>query len=280
MDWIEVDGVSLRYDVTGTSENTIVLVHEMGGSLETWDYMVPALAKRWRVLRYDTREAGFSEKTGHVPSIATMSDEIAGLLDALDITAPVAIAGCALGGAIAMHFAASYPHHTAVLMAMSPATIVAADLRAATIARADKAAREGMRAVADGILEMAYPLVLRGNADRYRIARARLLGVDPASFAVIYRMLAGTDLTADLPKIRCPTLVMAGAYDQLRTPAHVRMIASQIPGAQFEIIRSLHSGANAGKGGRTDGGAARTYRFLERQCLPDGSLEKLEKRRV
>src|SRR5271169_5462349 len=143
MDWIEVNGVSLRYDVAGTGENTIVLVHEMGGSLETWDYMVPALAKRWRVLRYDTREAGFSEKTGHVPGIATMSDEIAGLLDALRITTPVAVAGCALGGAIAMHFAANYSQRTAALVAMSPATIVASDLRAVTLARAAKTEREG-----------------------------------------------------------------------------------------------------------------------------------------
>jgi 3-oxoadipate enol-lactonase len=240
MDWVEVNGVSLRYELAGSGADTIVLVHEMGGSLETWDDMFPALIKRWRVLRYDTREAGFSEKTGHVEGIATMTDEVAGLLDALDITAPVAIAGCALGGAIAMHFAASHPQRTAALMAMSPATIVTSDLRAATLARADKAEQEGMRSITDAIFDLGYPPVLRGNAERYRIARARLLGVHPASFAVIYRMLAGTDLTADLAKICCPTLVVAGAYDQLRTPAHLRTIASQIPEAQFEIIESGH----------------------------------------
>ena len=159
MDWIEVNGVSLRYDLTGTGEKTIVLVHEMGGSLETWDYMLPALIKRWRVLRYDTREAGFSEKTGHVTGIVTMTEEIAGLLDALDITTPVAIVGCALGGAIAMHFSANHPQRTAALMAMSPATIVASDLRAATLARAEKAEREGMRSITDGIFDLAYPPV-------------------------------------------------------------------------------------------------------------------------
>jgi 3-oxoadipate enol-lactonase len=240
MDWIEVNGVSLRYELAGSGANTIVLVHEMGGSLETWDDMLPALTRRWRVLRYDTREAGFSEKTGHVPGIAAMTDEVAGLLDALGITAPVAIAGCAVGGAIAMQFAASHPRRTAALMAMSPATIVASDLRAATLARADKAEREGMRSVADNILDLGYPPALRGDTDRYRIARARLLGVHPASFAVIYRMLAGTDLTADLARINCPTMVVAGAYDQLRTPAHLREIASQIPGARFEVIDSGH----------------------------------------
>jgi len=240
MDWIEVDGVSLRYELTGAGENTIVLVHEMGGSLETWNHMAPALAQRWRVLRYDTREAGFSEKTGRVPAIATMSDEIAGLLDGLRITAPIAVAGCAVGGAIAMHFAANKPQRTAALMAMSPATTVARELGPATLARAEKAEREGMRSVADGILELAYPPVLRGDADRYRIARARLLGVDPASFALIYRMLAGLDLAADFAKIRCPALIVAGAHDQLRPPDHVQLIARQIPGAQFEVIESGH----------------------------------------
>jgi pimeloyl-ACP methyl ester carboxylesterase len=240
MDWIEVDGVSLRYELTGTAENTIVLVHEMGGTLETWDDMVPALAKRWRVLRYDTRDAGFSEKTGQIPAIATMSDDIAGLLDGLRIAAPVVVAGCAVGAAIAMHFAANRPQRTAALMGMSPATIVPRELRPATLARADQAEREGMRSVADAVLDLAYPPILRGDADRYRIARARLLGVHPESFALIYRMLAGLDLTADFAKIRCPALIVAGAHDGLRPPDHVRTIAQQISEAQFEVIESGH----------------------------------------
>ena len=135
MQWIDVNGVSLRYELAGTGAKNIVLGHEMGGSLETWDDMFPALAERWRVLRYDTREAGFSEKTGRVPVIGTMVDDIAALLDALEISSSVAIVGCAVGAAIAMHFAARHPQRSAALMAMSPATGVAAELRTATLAR-------------------------------------------------------------------------------------------------------------------------------------------------
>ena len=240
MQWIDVNGVSLRYELAGTGAKNIVLVHEMGGSLETWDDMFPALAERWRVLRYDTREAGFSEKTGRVPVIGTMVDDIAALLDALEISAPVAIVGCAVGAAIAMHFAARHPQRSAALMAMSPATGVAPELRTATLARADKAEREGMRSIAEALLDLAYPAVLRGDHERYRVARARLLGVHPASFAVIYRMLAGLDLTADFAKIRCPTLIVAGAHDGLRPPEHVQTVARQIPESQFEVIESGH----------------------------------------
>jgi hypothetical protein len=66
MDWIEVNGVSLRYELAGSGANTIMLVHEMGGSLETWDDMLPALTKRWRVLRNFREAAGIRPATDEV----------------------------------------------------------------------------------------------------------------------------------------------------------------------------------------------------------------------
>ena len=41
MDFIELDGVGLRYELTGKGDRTLVLVHEMGGSLESWDDVAP-----------------------------------------------------------------------------------------------------------------------------------------------------------------------------------------------------------------------------------------------
>jgi 3-oxoadipate enol-lactonase len=37
MNWIEVNGTSLRYDLSGSGPTTLVLVHEMGGTLDSWD---------------------------------------------------------------------------------------------------------------------------------------------------------------------------------------------------------------------------------------------------
>src|SRR3974377_1914681 len=98
-----------------------------------------------------------------------------------------------------------------------------------------------MRSIADALFDLAYPPLLRGDHERYRVARARLLGVHPAGFAVIYRMLGDLDLTADFAKIRCPTLIVAGAHDGLRPPEHVQTIARQILGSQFEVIESGNS---------------------------------------
>ena len=149
MNFIEANGVGLRYELSGSGERTVVLIHEMGGSLESWDEVVPRLTTKRRVLRYDTRGAGLSEKARGVLSIDTMVDDLAALMDALGITGKVALAGIAVGGAIALHAAASLPERVSAAVVGSPATGVAAERRAAVLARVDRLEREGMRSVVD-----------------------------------------------------------------------------------------------------------------------------------
>src|SRR3954469_25741011 len=129
MEFIELNGAALRYELSGKGDRTLVLVHEMGGSLESWDDVVPRFTATHRVLRYDTRGAGLSQKVRGELSVDTMADDIAALLDALGISGKVALAAVALGGAIALHFAARHPERTSAVTVGSPATGVAAARR-------------------------------------------------------------------------------------------------------------------------------------------------------
>ena len=81
MNWIEVNGTSLRYEVSGTGASTLVLVHERGGTLESWDQVLPALNASRRVVRYDTRGAGLSEKISGTVTWDQMAGDLAALLD-------------------------------------------------------------------------------------------------------------------------------------------------------------------------------------------------------
>lgn len=240
MPFIEINGAALRYDLTGAGEKTLVLVHEMGGTLESWDDVLPALSKDRRVLRYDTRGAGLSEKLRGTGDIDVMADDVAGLLDRLGVKGKVAIAGIAVGGAIAIHFAARHAHRTAALIPMSPAVGVAPERRAATAAAADALESQGVRATIDAIAEATYPTRLRGDMARYERVRAQRLGNDPASYAAIYRMLNSMDLSEDFAKISCPTLVIAGEFDGLRPPAVVTPLADRIAGATVEVLPTAH----------------------------------------
>jgi pimeloyl-ACP methyl ester carboxylesterase len=240
MPFIDINGAALRYDLTGAGDKTLVLVHEMGGTLESWDDVLPALNNGRRVLRYDTRGAGLSEKLRGTADIDVMADDVAALLDALGIKGRVAIAGIAVGGAIAIHFAARHAGRTAALIPMGPATAVSAERRATTAAAADAMEAGGIRRGIEAVLQATSPPILRTDEARFQRVRAQRLGNDPASQAAITRMLVAMDLSADYPKITCPTLFLAGKHDGLRPPATVEPLVKLIKGARFEALETAH----------------------------------------
>jgi 3-oxoadipate enol-lactonase len=240
MNWIEVNGTSLRYELSGSGPKTLVLIHEMGGTLDSWEQGLGALNNDRRVLRYDTRGAGLSEKIRGVVTWNNMADDLKALLDALDITGKVAVAGIAVGAAIGVHFAVRNPDRAAALVLHGPATGVSAERRQQTLERAAAVEAGGMRGVVETSLANSYPPVVRYNADVFRDFRARWLANDPQSFAAINRMLAAEDISPELTKIACPTLVTAGRHDGLRAPAVIEPMAKQIPGAEFLELNTGH----------------------------------------
>ena len=240
MPFIDINGAALRYDLSGAGEKTLVLVHEMGGTLESFDDVLGLLNRDRRVLRYDTRGAGLSEKIRGSADIDQMADDVVALLDALGIKGRVAIAGIAVGAAIAIHFAARHAGRTCALIPMGPAVGIPPERRAATLAAADKMEQGGIRPGIDTVLATTYPEVMRADKARFARVRCQRLGNDPGSQAAIYRMLADMDLSADYPNIKCPTLFLAGIHDGLRPPSVVAPLVKLIAGARFEALETAH----------------------------------------
>lgn len=240
MNWVEVNGTSLRYELSGSGPTTLVLIHEMGGTLDSWEQCLPALNNSRQVLRYDTRGAGLSEKIRGTVTWDQMADDVAALLDAAGIKGKVSVAGIAVGAAIAMHFAVRHPDRAAALVLHGPATGTAADRRQATLDRAAAVEAGGMRSVVETSLAASYPPVVRHDEQVFREFRARWLANDPESFAAINRMLAATDISNELSRVACPVLVTAGRHDSLRPSALIEPMAKQIPGAQFLELNSGH----------------------------------------
>jgi 3-oxoadipate enol-lactonase len=240
MDFIETNGVGLRYELADKGERTLVLVHEMGGSLESWDDVVPRFAGSRRVLRYDTRGAGLSQKIRGDLHIDTMADDIAALLDALAISGKVALAGVAVGGAIALHFAARYPERTSAVVAGSPATGVAAERRPAALERVARIEATGMGFAVEDSMRNGYAPELRDDIKRFERFRSRWLGNDPASYATVWRMLAATEMESELARLKCPVLVIGGSFDRVRPPALAEVTAKSIPGARYTELRTGH----------------------------------------
>ena len=240
MDFIEANGAGLRCELSGGGDRTLVLVHEMGGSLESWDDVAPRFAKSRRVLRYDTRGAGLSQKVRGELTLDTMADDIAALLEKFGIGGKVALAGIAVGGAIALHFAARYPERTSAVAVGSPATGIAAERRAPALERLAKIEAGGMGVAVEDAMLNGYAPELREDIKRFERFRTRWLGNDPSSYATIWRMLAAADMQAELARLACPVLVIGGSLDRVRPPALAQGVANTIPDARYVEIRTGH----------------------------------------
>jgi 3-oxoadipate enol-lactonase len=241
MAWSNASDVSIRYNLSGRGDRSLILIHELGGSLDSWDAVLPFIDGEFRVLRYDQRGAGLSEK---VRTQFTMDDhvrDLEALLKSVKFGPPYCIAAVAAGAAIAIGFAHKHPDWVSAAVLCAAAADVGEDRRAFLEQRAELATREGMRAVADATLARSYaPQVRERNRDIFDDYRGRLLGNDPVCYAMANRSLLDCKLEPVLGTLSCPCLILAGAHDLLRPPADVRALAGSVPGAEFAVIDTGH----------------------------------------
>ena len=101
------NGIDLYYELEGSGE-PLVLVHGSWGDATSWRFVVPGLAERFRVLVYDRRGHSRSERPGTPGSVDEDGDDLAALLEALDL-APAHVVTNSWGGNIALRLAARRP---------------------------------------------------------------------------------------------------------------------------------------------------------------------------
>ena len=107
---IEVNGVNLWHRITGEGE-PVVQIHGAGFGHFNMDPMTPILSPHFKVIDYDQRGYGTSDKPDQHYDMEVWADDVAGLMDALGIE-QAHIHGSSMGGMIAIVFAGKYPERT------------------------------------------------------------------------------------------------------------------------------------------------------------------------
>jgi pimeloyl-ACP methyl ester carboxylesterase len=106
----EVNGVNLWYQVSGEGE-PVVQIHGAGFGHFNLAPATPEISKHFKVVDYDMRGYGQSDKPIQDYDMEVWADDLAGLMDALDIS-EAHVHGTSMGGMIAIVFAAKYPERT------------------------------------------------------------------------------------------------------------------------------------------------------------------------
>ena len=212
----------------------LLLINSLGADLSMWEPQIPALAGRFRVIRYDARGHGRSPVPPGRYALADLGRDALDLLDRLGV-ARAHVCGLSLGGMTAMWLAAHAPDRVDRLVLFCTSALLGP--RSAWAERAALVRAEGTAAVADAVVAR---WVTAGYAAAHPAAVATLREMVAATPAIGYAgacaAVEDMDLRADLPNIHAPTLVVAGADDPATPPAHGAAIAAAVPGARLEVL--------------------------------------------
>ncbi len=215
-----------------TDAPVILLLGSLGSTLEMWDPQVPALAGRFRVVRYDTRGHGRSPVPQGPYALDDLVDDAVALLDRLGIRR-AGVVGLSLGGMTAMRLAAREPGRVDRLALLCSSALLAP--ASAWTERAATVRSQGAGAVAEAVVERWFSPTGR-TPELVQRMRAMVAGTPAEGYAACCEAIAATDLRQDLAHIGAPTLALAGAQDPATPPEHLEAVVAAIPGARLQVL--------------------------------------------
>ena len=234
---IDVDKFNCRVDGPADAP-VLVLSNSLGTSLPMWDAQMPALAERFRVLRYDTRGHGASPVTPGPYTIGELGRDVLMLLDALKIRR-AHFCGLSMGGMIGMWLGAHAPDRIGrIVLANTAPKIGTPEM---WNQRIDNVRKGGMEAIVDTLLERWLTPGFRARApEPVARLRAMLTATSADGYMACCAAVRDMDQRDAIAGIRHPTLVIAGTHDAVTPPAEVRATAERIRGARYVELDAAH----------------------------------------
>jgi 3-oxoadipate enol-lactonase len=237
MPLVQINDTELYYELSGSGQQTLVLLNGISMSTAAWAMQVAAFQSRFQVLRYDLRGQLQSGKPeADMYSMPQHAADLACLLDKLAIPA-ACLVGLSYGGAVAQQFALDYPHQVQRLLLAG--TLAWSDPVNEAIAMSWEAAAR----TPDAALRFDIGLPLTFGAE-YLVQQADNIAL-MRDFAArqpwlpLARLVAGMrahDLRSRLAQINLPTLVLVGEDDRFTPLYHARLLACSIPGARLQVV--------------------------------------------
>jgi class 3 adenylate cyclase/pimeloyl-ACP methyl ester carboxylesterase len=236
--------VSIAYQVVGDGPVDLVLcpgsiTHlEFGWTEPTLSRNVMKLASFARVICFDKRGTGMSDRDVGIPTLEERMDDVRAVMDAAG-SDQAAIYGVSEGGAMAALFAATHPVRTTalVLYGAFPRILEAPDWPGVSREILDAMIEYSVAHFGEGLpLAMWAPSVAANREIQEWWGTLERMGASPSSLRALLTLNRDIDIRATLPTIRVPTLVLQRAGDRVVPLAAGEYIASEIPNAKFVAL--------------------------------------------
>jgi 3-oxoadipate enol-lactonase len=227
--------VAVHHVVAGTvGAPAVVFSHSIGATLATWEPQAAALARGFRVVRYDLRGHGRSPVPPGPYDIADLGGDLIALLDRLGI-ARAHLVGLSLGAMASLWTAARFPDRVGRLVVCCTAARLGPPEMWAE--RAATVRAQGTGAIADAaVARWLTPGFRARQPERTAELRAMIAATPAEGYAGCCAVIERMDLRPELGAIRAPTLAIAGADDPATPPERLREMAAAIPGARLAVV--------------------------------------------
>jgi 3-oxoadipate enol-lactonase len=210
---LEANGINIYYEVLGSGE-TLLVIAGLSIDLTAIHGIASELSKSYRVITFDNRGAGRSDKSDIPYSIEMMAEDTAGLLDGLSIPR-VHVMGISLGGRIAMALALKHPERVKSLILVS------------TGAKVPKTQARRLL-----LLLLDFPRRIAALGKQY----------PQPDYAYRRQRKASQefDATDRLEEIRVPTLILHGKSDRLAPYGWAENMHDRIVGSKIVAFKGGH----------------------------------------
>ncbi len=239
MERARINEVELAYELQGVGA-PIVMIHGAQGDQSMFAAMAKEFATGYRVLTFDQRGSGLSEKPDTPYSMAMFADDTAALMDHLKMS-PAHIIGVSMGGMIAQEFALRHPSkvRSLVLGCTTPGGPNAIPAGGSALASAystkPMTAEERGKALAEAAFTKGY-LARHPEIIASMIESRRSRPIDTTGFGHRMKAASEHDTYDRLGEIRSPTLVITGKDDALISWENSRLLAERIKDAEQGIL--------------------------------------------
>ena len=233
------DGARLAMEVVGSGE-PLLLISGQGLNRHLWDAIRHDFSDRHRVVTFDHRGTGESDKPQSPPySIRIFVGDVLAVLNAVD--APRAHAyGFSMGGRITQVLAAEHPERVGALVlgGTTPGNAHGVARSPEVDAKMAHRPTDPEETVRDSLERMVTPAWAAAHPEYADALRegVRRYPVPPYAQRMHYAASEGHDSWDLLPRITAPTLVIHGELDRVNPAANAGLLAERIAGAQLHIV--------------------------------------------
>ena len=242
-EYLALDEDRLHFEITGQGFPLLLVSGGSGMDSRQWNYIAPALAKSYRVIRYEPRGVGQSDN----PTVKySDTADLAILLDHLQLD-QVGLIGVSSAGGFTLEFAIQYPNRVAGVVAAAPFVpgFEFSDSMLSRLNRFNRAAQQGREPFLDQMFEDPHfipaPLdpSVRNSAREFMAEQIdKGAGFDPGLQIPLL-----PPLIEQLPGISSPVLLLAGELDHPEVLRRNKYLLAQIRSAEEKIIdRAGHNG--------------------------------------